>query len=753
MTMLDEPPAEETPQIPGTEPVAAPLPPDPYNGIPGIEEITEMACRRIESELPLRGSDWQRRRTDAREAYAGNMAHRARLGGIFAVERTNLSMNVPARFIRLMAAKYSADLIGARPFFATMPAKIRDKEMAKIAKQVEAKVQDEIWASNLQPVLSESIRVALTEGERAIKIGWLQDETEYPGPAEVAVLNGQPIKTPRGQYVFRNDDLIRVVAELDDKGIPTGRPLRTLAPEEQPAEGETVEVRLKKEPGYLFTSKPVWQKFDDLPQTLVNWSGLYAAGLFSEDFLYPVNVSSLRDPACDIMVHRYDMPLDDVVAEYQNAGFEAKWRAHRSGALSQASAPQGGEEASNDALRPMLNIHETYFKVRLPGARKPSWLFIVIDYLTRMPIYAEYLGKLKMKRPPFILLRGLESVPGRAYGMGVYEKFWDKHCSIDMLFVRAKDKNSTANSIDFLHMGGIQEILDNQPFEVGAVGNGQKLTYHIPANSQGDFGAKNPPYFRVNLNEMNEGDFELMVRLIESGELEFGYLSAANETTKASDTTTATEVRNVERTGNILHESSEALISGDIESVLEIVTDVVLENADLEDFQYVEDSEELAGLNPDEIRNMERDVRLLRSKQSAADQIEVNTAAKAAVLEYYALPKRLQKKTRDFYLEIMASYKIGDGDDKLIDPTEEEIAAEAQASVQPQPPSVNIRLADVDVLAPSERQQFMQKFLGINAASPAEVMAVAQQKQAMAIEEQKIKLLAKPGEESAPPAA
>lgn len=732
------------------EPVeaAAPLPPDPYNGIPGILDITKLACDRIQQEMKNRGSDWLRRRTDARDAYAGNMEHRRRLGGIFSNERTNLSLNVPARFIRLMAAKYTADLIGSRPFFATMPAKIKDKTIAKVAKQVEAFVQEEIWKSNLQPVLAESIRVGLTEGERAVKLTWLQDETEYPGPAEVAVDQlGAPIKTPRGDYIFRNDDVIRFVPETDAAGISTGRPLRFLAPDEPPKPGELVEERLKKEPAYLFTSPPVWQQFTDLPQTIVNWSGLHAAGLFCEDFFYPVNVASLRDPDCDIMGCIYDRPLDDVVAEYQNAGFADQWRVlQRTGALSQASAPKNGEDAVSDALRPMLNIHETYFKVRLPGARKPSWLFIVIDMRSRLPIFAEYLGKLKMKRPPFVLLRGLESVPGRAYGMGIYEKFWDKHCTIDMLFVRAKDKNSTTSSADFLHRGGIEEIKDGSGMEFGTPVDGVKKTYHIPANAADQFNKNNPPYFRVNLNELSEGDYDLMVRLIESGELEFGYLSAANETTKASDNTTATEVRNVERTGNILHESSEALISQDIEEILELVVDIVLENASLEDLQYVDGDEEIAGVNTDEIRNLDRDIRILRKKQNAADQIEVNTAVKELILEYANLPARLRRAVRDQFIELGTSYNLQDADDKFPDPTDEEIKAEAEASVQPQPPSVNVRLADIDVLAPSERQQFMQKYLGINAAPPAEVAAVAQQKQQANLEEQKIKLLAKPAE-------
>jgi hypothetical protein len=234
--------------------------------------------------------------------------------------------------------------------------------------------------------------------------------------------------------------------------------------------------------------------------------------------------------------------------------------------------------------------------------------------------------------------------------------------------------------------------------------------------------------------------------LIESGELEFGYLSAANENTKGDDTT-ATEVRNVERTGNILHESSEALISGDIEEALKIVVDCVLENAALEDLQYVQGEDGLAGLNPDEIRNLEKDVRILRSKQSAADQIEVNTAVANLILGYLDLPPSKRKAIRDAYVEILTAYRIQDADDKLPEPTEDELAAEANAPTQ-EPPKVSVSLNDIPALPPSVQDALLQKYYGVRGAPPEEIAMMEAQKHAQEIEKASLKVLPKPGEEA-----
>jgi hypothetical protein len=730
-----------------------------------LVEITQQATARIKECLSERGQDsgvplgregsWLYDRQVARISYKGNMEHRKALGSIFL--ENNWTLNTPARYVRLLAAHHATNLVGSEPFCAIMPAKIEDQGAAAMAKAVEAKAQRELSLSNIRPTLIESIRVALCEGERPVKVTWTEDKTEFIGPETVMVSGGvptvfnalgkelgprpegyelgegetvqnlgaEPVKTPNGQYIFPKDDTITVVvneageflraAETD----PTGSPIGPFAP------GEAVQVRLKKEPAFIFTSTPVYQLVPNLRQTIVHKRGVDVAGLFCEDFIYPLQCASLAH--ADIMVHVYDEALDNLRAEYKQAGFTGELQA--SGEVSRANEPiyETGETERTNVARPLIKVHETYFRLRVnPEDALESWIFLVIDAQLGECLFAEYLGNMKLKRPPFVLLRGLESEPGRAYGTGIYKKFADKNLAIDMWFNRAALKSSKNASITVLHKDGLIETRDGQPLVFGGT-----QVYTAPEGSEYD--QSNPPVYRINLAELGDNDIELMEKLIQSGELEFGIVSAAGGSANnlnASDS--ATGVRNIERTGNTLQEATENLMATDISEVLELAVAAIFENMDGEEMQWEEGTKRLATMNREEIRSLPREVRLLLTKSRSAESIETNTQAKATILEYYSLPKVMQKRVRFAFLNLLKDYDVPDADEVLTEPTAEEIAAEAQAASngQPEPVRATLSLNDLDGLMPSERSQILEKYFGIKGATPDELM---QQRQNVAL--------------------
>jgi len=366
----------------------------------------------------------------------------------------------------------------------------------------------------------------------------------------------------------------------------------------------------------------------------------------------------------------------------------------------------------------MVNVHETYYRCRVNEADEhESWLFIVIDFLHRVPVYAEYLGNLKMKRPPFVLLRGVESEPGRAYGVGVYKKFADKNLAIDVWFNRAALKSSKTGSLTFQHEDGWRAEYQGQQLVIGGT-----EVYKIPANASDQYGPNHPPVFRVNLNEMSDKEFELMEKLIQDGDLSFGVVNAADgAAANLNASGTATGVRNIERTGNILQRATEDLMAADIEEVLELVADTVLENLDEETLQWIPGDDELATLNRDEIRNLPRDVRVLLTKAKGEENLATNQQASQIVQDYYSKPLWLRAKIRGFVVQQLKSLFIADADQVIEEPTEEQIAAEQQN--QPTGPgqtaggpkeTLNIALKDIGPLTPNERTQALALF-GITA--------------------------------------
>jgi hypothetical protein len=498
-----------------------------------------------------------------------------------------------------------------------------------------------------------------------------------------------------------------------------------------------IQLRLKKEPSFVLDSsvagpdgKPVYKLVKNLTQTITHRSGLNVAGLFCEDFLYPIKSPSLTDPGCDIMVHCYDEPQESVEARYRNAGYlgrygkmkaEGGWMKKmaaapmaESGPLSQASMPirEMGEYQVGSS-RKMLNVHEAYYRTRVhEDDEHESWLFIVIDFQHRVPVYAEYLGNLKMKRPPFVLLRGVESEPGRAYGVGVYKKFADKNLAIDVWFNRAALKSSKTGSLTFQHEDGWKAEYQGQQLVIGGT-----EVYKIPANSSEQYGPNHPPVFRVNLNEMSDKEFELMEKLIQDGDLSFGVVNAADgAAANLNASGTATGVRNIERTGNILQRATEELMAADLEAILDLITDTVLENMDEAAVQWVPGEERLALLNREEIRNLPRDVRVLLTKAKGEENLTINQQASQIVQDYYAKPLWLRKKIRSFVVQQLKSLFIPDADQTIEEPTDAQIAAEQQGQQnQPQAKeALRVSLKDIGPLSPNERAQALALF-GIQA--------------------------------------
>lgn len=709
------PPAESQEPGPGpsdvpaaTEPVAETPAAPPSNLMKVISEvrlneITRDACQRIQECRNAMGINygngtaqpfsWAWHRQVARDEYAGDHEWRKALGGVFM--ENNWSLDVAARFVRLLSSKHQNDLIGDDQFMACMPENTEDPAKADLSKQVETKVQKEIGKSNLREVLNEAIRVALTVGESPVKLAYVDDSTVFIGPAVVAVDGNGPIKTPNGSYIFPKDDWI------PDATVQGQARLK-----KDPAYVDKLEAGPGDQPGQIvYRSRLTYKIVEKLEQKLEGKVGLEAATVMTEDLVWDINRPFEQ---ADVIAHCYDDVLANVAAIY-NAGF-AKSRDGKAilnprnlaatGDMSQARQPnqQQGEiyHHSNSTIHETINIHETYYKVRVnPGDKFESWLFIVIDYATQMPIYAEYLGNMKMKKPPFAIIRGVESVQGRSYGAGVYKKFADRGLAIDVFFNRLCLKSSKEGSVTFIHEDATQETRAGLDLVIG-----DKKCYKIPANSE--YGKDRPPLFRVNLNEIAEYEMELLEKLIQSGMFEFGVTSSADATAEDMPATqTATGVRNIERTGNLMQRSTENMQADDIEKVLEIAVDTILENMDPVELAYNPAENQLMQLNRDEIRGIPRDVRLLLTKMRSEESMAANTQAAQIVELYYQKPKWLQKIIRPFNLNQLRTLDVPDSDTVLKEPTDQDIAAEqAQMAAQGQPPSESMTIAYKDAGGP-----------------------------------------------------
>lgn len=718
-----------------------------------------------------RWGSWAWWRRIARSEYAGRFAHRymTGYGGVFDAPGGNLSLGVPARFVATRAAGHQDNLVGTDPFVAAMPMDIDDDDTAELSKQVEEKVQDELTQSNFRGVVREGIRVALCENETTIKLTWVTRKAQRPELRPVAVYAQQteaptipgidavegseaeemaevpeqeqaeasPLRTPKGDFIFEHDDIILTLA--DDA---TGEFVALYAPGSPVPDGQNVQMRLKKEPAFVFDpatmlgqdKQPIFQTIPGLIGTDTLQNSLEGAGILFEDFLYDIKVPKLKD--APLQIHVYDDELDRVLAAYGQT-LEAVDRLDKLASTlplpiedtpkSGASQPKReyGEYYSvkGSMVVRKCNIHESYYRVRInPSDEHETWLFLVIDYARQVPLHAEYLGNMRMKSPPFRIVRGLESVPSRAYGVGIYQKFHERNLAVDYWFNRAKLKTTKNASVDFLKAEAFIEAQDAQDFVIGGT-----EVYRIKSEmNDKPFGPNNPVLFRETLTSSDAMEWEMIDKIISSGMYEFGLNDMGqlrDVGAPISKDATATATRSIERTGNTLQRSTENMMVEDLTELVSLAVDLILENSDLDALKFTDDGQLLAGLNRDEIRDLPRHVRLTLTKARSSESLANNQQAVALIEKYNAMPAKLKKDVRFAFIAMLRSLDVQDADNILKEPTDEEIAAEAQAQQQPPKESISINYKD----APPDIQRQMEQEAGFKPSTMLPVAPAAPQ--------------------------
>lgn len=712
-----------------------------------LKELTEECCTRLKNFRSQMGCDYQAMnggvspigtpntwlgiRQRAREEYRGEFSHRRLLGGTFKLSWW--SMNVPGRFVGELSSKFSDDLVGTDPFFAVMPDNIDDPDKAELSKQVERKVQKDVSSSNVSATITQAIEDALCEGERCVQLSWKVDKTEYPGSATVLVdKDGEPIKTPTDDYIYQYDDVLDVIVDAKGNFVSSltaalQNETATMGPDGTPQlpQGTFLQSRLEREPAFVMPQNPEWKLFDDLILTITHKKGLVADVILAEDFIWDIYCTRLEDST--LMARCYDAPLKELENTYPGSEYEKKLRLVAGSAKSHAGQPiyGNGEQQRITADDPVMNIHETYWRGRVnKDDKEDSWLFLVLDMINQVPLFCEYLGNMRMKRPPFKLIRGFRAVSTRAYGMGIYQMLEDKALAIDLFFNRLCLKSSKSGSVTWYNPNAFLETKDGADLTIG-----DEKVYRLQRQSDVEFTENNPPVARVNLNEVDEYSREVMEDLIQDCQLVMGITSAADgSTADLNSTKTATGIRNLERTGNTVQKKPENMIAADVSDFMAMVVDMDLENMDPQEAEWTLHEDKLATLNRDEIRMLPRDVRMLLTKGESSEGIEVAQQILATLKEYYGYPPSLQKQLRPAFIQILKDLNRADADEILHDPTPEELkaASDAQANQAKIQEQFRFNSADIGPLTPYERGQILAKY-GVQASPDQEVLNTQQQ--------------------------
>lgn len=674
-----------------------------------VERLDQLTARIIDriaevsSEMGLGdkgmvdANSWMWERQKHLWEYGNQWEWRKALGGIF--PDSNYSVNIAKRWARLMSAKTSDDLVGTDPFFAAMPTQHGSPDLAK---QVEWYTQEEIGQSNLRDTIKEAEQTAISANEAVVKVTYVLNATAMRGPATVMAENGLPVVTPRGNYIYQKDDII---------------PDPNVQPD---AAGNPQAFVLKKEPNFSMPAPGTAQfaKFDDLDQTLLGYQGLEARVLDFRDFLCPLACNSIHE--ADINVHLFDEEYSRLKAAYGN--FEASEDYFDSTVLSGEKQPkeEKGEQETGSKVLHKVKCADVYIRCDADGDGREEEIWAIFDRVNQKIIWMDYLGN-HMKKRPFEVIPGVEKVPNRWYGVGVFEMMEHKQLYIDTQFNRVNYKSSKSSGARFRNKNAVEEWKAGDEVEIG----GDNIYNIIDPR----FDSKNPPLFQVNLSEIDPFAMELIKLMLQAGSTEMGIVGPNDGDIAGLDTTKlATGIKSLERTGNVLMKFTEQAHGKAIESILDQAVDIIIEHMDDDEVIFREDTQELVALNREEVRRLGKDVRLLLTRSRSTETLETCTAVTKICREYYESLNTFERyKLRDVYIRQLKALEEPDAEKKLEEVTPQQLQAWVAQQNQPpvEPPKTSIATKYTDLERPEQIQVLQRE--GITPAPVSTVTTHQQQ--------------------------
>lgn len=647
---------------------------------------------------------WMSIRMRHEQTYNGDLSWRVGLGSIFA--RSNLTLGSGIRHTRYISGRSQDDLLGTEPFFAALGAR-PDKE--QLAKQLEEYVQSKVSETDVREALREAQKIAIIRNEAVVKTTYVLDSTPFIGPADVYCdQNGNPIQTQKGLFIFKGEQF------EPDPMAPTQGMVRM-------AKDPSVSA-LPQQDGSLILMMPegavqAWPiHIDALEQQHITKDGVHCETLDYRAFLCSLRHSSIQD--ADTCIHLYGATPNALRARY--------------GALSDVSASyfdwwdgpgdrkakyeQGEQDSAGMRMTPEVLVAEQYMRFDPFGDNRDREIMLVWDVKSQRPIYYNYTAN-HYKRRPFDVIPGLEKVPNRWFGRGIFSLIEDQILYEDSMFNRLNLKDSKEGTITV----GYREACVDWKNGISPVVGGKDIYW---LESTWDAGQK-PPVQRIRLLEDIEHGQELLTLVQQAQNGIVGSIQSKDASTSGmNQSDTKYGIESIQQEADVIMKATEQQHIKAIDEVLDLVVDLVVENMDPQVLQFVKGMDQLATLNADEARNLTRDVRLLltRSKstqlfQSADQSIAVFVAYRQMMLQD-PIGARL---ARPLVIAKLKALECDDADDVCPEITDEMIQQwqAQQQQGQQQPPSKSISTKYTD-LARSEQMQVLQGE-GIQPAGPEEI--------------------------------
>jgi hypothetical protein len=547
---------------------------------------------------------------------------------------SNSTMDIVGGFADFIYAQAANDIFGARPWLSCKPVGKADSQLAA---DVSRYTHHKFDLSNVESAYLSSIKRAVDLGTAFPK--WIYTKTPDVHERRATVLadaKGKPVLDEAGGYI-------------EDPGDGTGEQMLAQFPGSQWAEQlitettfldnnvEVVDVSFR-DVVFDLTARDFDLRFTDV-FTRVKISALDAVRIYGLDI---AEVDKIQPMTGGLQSG------SDESSEYAEHN-----RAEQS--------PDEGHRADQMLRNHAIELWEGFVYMDPVGDMRKRRMFVVYDRTGQRLLKADYLWNVTPKGTLPIHPLRIYKLPGRAYGVGIYQRYEHLTNDVDGFY------NSLAMRAQFTKpiTGMDRSVIENDdeaPVE--------ELDIRRPVELK--TGRKLSEYLQFLQMPESGGDIgSLLQQLVQIGQMRTG-LSAASqgELSSVPDNSTATGIKQLQSRAAVLLKWPINDLKRDCLPGVSYGVRLLLSNMDIgEVFAWGEgDTVELVELTPKRIRGLEMDVKLSMSQTQNMETLENTAQAIQTAMQYMQIPEPEKTALRPLFVQSVKSLGFDHADQFIREP-------------------------------------------------------------------------------------
>lgn len=579
---------------------------------------------------------WLEERRIATENYGNDFSNR-KGQGIFTF--SNISLNLPKRYIRILSAKAFDELLSSNPMISVGPEGAEDSsEEAQAVQRLLAYKFDE---ARLRDTLLEAVTAAGIRGEAVVKFNWKKRVRRHRKRVCLLLRGGKPVMARDGNPVCDKD---------------------TFLPD---PENENAKI-LARDPDIRIEGSPTWSDVMSVNFRSVVYDGLEACLLDYRDFLCNTTERCIHE--ADFVAVKLDIPVDDVlkmlapVKDTPQAQIFVNKLKQSGTPDAEAGAGQPnirlGESARSMDAMPLGNFAEVYIRLMVDPDGETDEIACLYDIKNDQLFTYDYLCNISNTHWRPMRRVCIEPVEGRWHGTGLYKLFSDRHKFCDLFFNRVNFKASMAGNLKFENPYATEEGMAGEPVEFGT-----NKTYRLREGY-----SKDDAFGIITIPDDGAASNNLLNMLLQVTQLEAGMVSAGDQGLgglPANDL--ATGIKSLERVANSLQKLVFHHLINGFEDVINDCAKVVLQNISKYEVECLMGND--AAKIIDRCRDLDwlkYKVKLVLSNAKDSDTLKANEQAVNIATAYHNITSApIQIALRPIFVKILKTLGVEDADKRL----------------------------------------------------------------------------------------